>query len=126
MEIIVIIAGIVFFGIAAFILFERPYYISAILIFMVAYGFNLKIPGPLDARGLVIVILFLRLILFDKENMHLIKKVLFSDKYFYMVAIFIVIDVIVTYLNSNAGLKDPVKSLFLNLVSLILGFIIVQ
>ena len=67
---------------ALFFIIEYPYYMVGIAIFMMVYRFNIPTPLPLDARGLLTLILFVRLYIFDRENAKIVNGYLFKNKIF--------------------------------------------
>ena len=76
-------------AISFFYLFiKKPYVLTAILMFMLLYGFNLKLPFLFDLRGLLLIGMIGRL-LFEEENQKFIAKFLLTDKYFYLLLCFI-------------------------------------
>jgi len=107
-----------------FFAIERPYEVATILVFCFVYQFNVNLPGPLDARGLLTLFLLARLLLFDKHNYLLVRKYLFRDFSFVLLVIFILISFYNTY-PYYGELKDQVKLFFLLVVSIFLGFIII-
>ncbi len=112
---------------AVFLLFtaiEKPYFVAAILVFFFIYNLNLELPGPLDARGLLTVVLFARLFLFDKQNYILVKNYLFRDLNGILIIIFLFLSFYVSFSNYG-GLQELLKTTILLIVSLILGFIII-
>jgi hypothetical protein len=125
MEMMLYVAGLMLLIGLGFILVEKPYYLVAFLLFMQIYILNIKIPGPLDARGLLLLVLFVRLVFFDKENSVAVKTILFRNLFFYLVLTFIILAFIVTYSNAES-LKVPLKDLILSIFSLIMGFIIIS
>jgi hypothetical protein len=121
MEVILILGGLIFLFGFAFIMFEKPFIPVAFLIFMMIYVFNIRIPGPLDARGLLLILLFVRLILLDRENLSLVTGILFKNPFFYLVLIFCLSIFIVTY-SYEGSLKLSLKEQILGIISLIMGF----
>jgi len=112
---------------AIFLLFtaiEKPYFVASILVFFFIYNLNLELPGPLDARGLLTVVLFARLFLFDKQNYTLVKNYLLRDLNGILLIIFLVLSFYTSY-SYYGGLQNLLKLNILLIVSLILGFIIV-
>ncbi len=124
MEIVLYIGAFLFAGLFIFLFIEKPYYLSGILIFMMVYRFNLAVPGPLDARGLLLVLLFSRVILFDKTNMQTIFNYLFRNKYFWQIFLFTIIILVVSLLRLQT-FKLPLKEFILAIVSITYGFIVV-
>lgn len=126
MQILIYTSAVIGFLLITFIIIEKPYFLVGILVFMMIYIFNLNIPGPLDARGLLLLIVFVRLFIFDKYNLELTTQNLFRNKYFYFITIFIIINAVITYLYSTSGLKEPLKLLLLNLISFMMGYFILH
>lgn len=121
MEIIIYIFGFfIVFGFI-FLIIEFPYHLVGPLIFVVFYNFNLNIPGPLDLRGILTLTLFLRLIVFDKQNLSNLLNYLFTNKIVYVIIIFGLHYVLVTYLNTN-NYKLPTRVAIFQLLSLLIGF----
>lgn len=125
MELILIIGGLMLLSGLTFIIIEKPFYFAALLIFMMIYIFNVQIPGPLDARGLLLLVLFLRLTFFDKENLPLITGVLFKNPFFYLALTFVVLTFIITFTNEGS-LKLSLKDQVLSIISLIMGFVMLS
>ena len=115
---IFVVLALLFFAI------ERPYAVAAFLVFCFVYRFNVNLPGPLDARGLLTLFLLARLFLFDKHNYLLVRKYLFRDFNFVLLVIFILISFYTTY-SYYGELKAQVQLVFLLVVSIILGFVII-
>ena len=115
---IFVVLALLFFAI------ERPYMVAAFLVFCFVYQFNINLPGPLDARGLITLFLFARLFLFDKHNYLLVRKYLFRNFIFFLLVIFILISFYNTY-SYYGDIKEQAKLVFLLIVSIILGFIII-
>ncbi len=124
MDFILYSAVLLIVAILIFLSIERPYIFAFLMLFMLCYRrTNLELPGPLDARGLMTIVLFARLFLFDKQNFNLVKRFLFQDLTSLLLLIFIIAGFYTTYSNFG-GLIAQLKYSFLLIVSLILGFII--
>jgi len=121
MEIIVILVGILILAAFIFFLIEYPYYLVSLFVFLHLYSFNIEIPGPLDLRGLLSVVIFLRLVILDKNNIDLIRKSI-SNKLFILIIVFSLYSVVVDLIN-NVSLLIIIKLLVLNIVALLLGFL---
>jgi len=115
---ILVVLALLFFAI------ERPYVVAAVLVFCFVYRFNVELPGPLDARGLLTLFLLGRLFLFDNHNYQLVRKYLFRNFNFALLVLFLLISFYTTY-SYYGELKEQVQLVFLLLVSIILGFIII-
>ncbi len=105
-----------------FLIVERPYYIVAILVFLTFYVFNIETPLPIDVRGILILILFLRLCLFDKDNLELVFNKLFLNMFFWLILIFLFAELLVPIATSGK-IFGTLKEIILSIVVLILGFI---
>ncbi len=108
-----------------FIIVEKPYYLTAILIFMMIYVVNIPLPGPLDARGLLLLLLIIRLLFFDRENFAFITNGLFRQPLFHLILVFLLLTFIITFSNEESlikTLKDPL----LSLISLLFGFLLLS
>lgn len=105
-----------------FLIVERPYYIVAILVFLTFYVFNIETPLPTDVRGILILILFLRLCLFDKDNLELVFNKLFLNMFFWLILIFLFAELLVPIATSGK-IFGTLKEIILSIVILILGFI---
>ena len=66
-----------------YLFIKKPFTLAAVLLFMLLYGFNLKLPFLFDARGILLILMIGRLLI-EKENLNLISKYFFTDKYFYL------------------------------------------
>ncbi len=119
-KIFIIVIPIVFL----YLFVKKPYILSAILLFMLLYGFNLKLPFLFDLRGLLLIGMIGRL-LFEKENQNLIAKYLLTNKYFYMLIGFIFYSLAILLLRFY-GIDDfsLIKDNLILIGSLILGFIV--
>jgi len=125
MEIILIITALSLLIGFIFIIVEKPFFLVSLLIFMMVYVFNLPVPGPLDARGLLLLIIFTRIVFFDKDNLSLVNNYLFKNKYFGLVIVFILLTTITTYINAES-LKVALKNQILSFMSVILGFLVLS
>lgn len=125
MEVIVFLTGIIILGVFTFILIEYPYYIVSLFVFLHLYDFNWELPGPLDLRGLISVFLFLRLVVFDKNNSDLIKEILVQQKFFILIILFSTYLAFVDLFN-NVSLFVIVKFLILNIVTLLIAFLTIM
>ena len=123
MEIILLLSGILLFAIFMFLLIEAPYYIVSVFAFLHLYGFNWELPGPLDLRGIVSVVLFVRLIIFDKKNIESIKEAL-SNKFLILIIAFSLYSAVIDFF-SGASLLMIVRTIVLNLITLLIGFLTV-
>lgn len=123
MEIILLLSGILIFVTFLFLLIEFPYYIVSIFVFLHLYAFNWELPGPLDLRGLVSVVLFVRLIIFDRKNIDAIKGAL-SNRFLVFIIVFSIYSAIIDF-SSNASLVMIVRTIVLNLITLLIGFLTV-
>ena len=121
MEVILLFIGILLLSAFVFLLIEYPYYLVSVFVFLHLYNFNLEMSGPLDLRGLISVILFMRLVIFDKKNLDLIRELL-SNKFFILLVIFSLYSSIVDFF-SIVNLLVIVRLLILNYVALLLGFL---
>lgn len=121
MEFILILIGILLLAFFMFLLIEFPYYLVSIFAFLHIYNYNFEMPGPLDLRGLISVLLLVRLIIFDKKNLDLIRESI-SNKFLVLIILFSLYVLIVDLLNSGSLLKT-VKSFILNIVALFIGFL---
>jgi O-Antigen ligase len=120
MEILLyIIVGLI--GLALlFLIIEHPYYFIAIYFFIVFYRFNIDLPGPLDFRGILTIVLLFRLIIFDKDNLKTIMNNIFRNRFFIMVIIFELLFLAVTYGTSNSY-KSSIKEMIFRIIGLLLG-----
>ena len=75
MILILILAGILIFSVFIFLLIEHPFYLFPFFVFLQAYNIELGLPGPLDVSGLLAILLFIRLILFDKKNLQFNSRI---------------------------------------------------
>src|SRR3989339_884152 len=124
MDFIVYSSVLLIVAVLIFLSIERPYIFAFILIFLYFYRrTNLELPGPLDARGLMTLVLFARLFIFDKQNYLLVRKFLFQNLNGMLLTIFIVLSFYIAY-SSYGGILGQLKNHILLIVSLILGFII--
>jgi O-antigen ligase len=121
MDIILILSGIFIFTAAIFISIEFPYYLVSVFLFLHLYDFNLELPGPLDLRGLLSLLIFLRLIVFDKENLNLIRENL-TNKFIVMILLFTLFSFLVDFFN-GVKLSQSIKNDILNLVTFFIGFV---
>ncbi len=125
MEILIYIGGTLVLGILTFLFFEKPYIFGTLFVFLYIYGFNVELPGPLDLRGMVTLLLFGRLVILDKENAQSIFNVLFRDKYFWLMFLFLLISYTVTYI-FEPKLGPNLKLFTLNIITILIGFIIIK
>jgi hypothetical protein len=109
---------------AIFFIIEYPYHFVGFFIFIIYYQFNVELPGPLDLRGWLTIILFFRLIVFDKENLSIIVKELFSNYIFIYLFLFELFFVVLTYGVTNAY-KLPIRLFIFQMIGLVLGFLAV-
>ncbi len=124
MEIILYII-VAFLGMAfLFFLAEYPYHLVGFFIFIINYDYNYELPGPLDLRGFLTLAFFLRIIVFDKENLNLILNLLITNRLFLLILFFGIYFAIVTYINTNSYLA-PIRMFIFEEVGLLLGFITV-
>ena len=124
MEVILyIIAGLIGLG-GIFLLIEYPYYFIGVFIFVTYYQFNIELPGPLDLRGWLTIILFFRLIVFDKDNIRLFTNILLREPAFILILIFEIYFISVTYGNTGSYLL-PMRLFVFQMIGLLLGFLAV-
>src|SRR3972149_508742 len=121
MEILIVLIGILILAAFIFILIEYPYYLVSLFVFLHLYSFNLEMPGPLDLRGLISVILLLRLLIFDKNNLDLIRASL-SNKFFILIIVFSLYSALVDFF-ADVSLIGIVRTLVLNFAALLIGFL---
>ena len=125
MNFIVYSSAILIVGVVTFLAIERPYTFASLLIFLYVYReTNFQLPGPFDARGLLTLILFARLFLFDKRNYLLTIRFLLRDLSAILLSIFIIVCFYTTY-SFYGDFWQLIKSHILLFVSIILGFIII-
>ena len=86
------------------------------------YVFNIETPLPLDVRGFLILILFFRLFLFDKDNMTLVYDTLITNVFFWLIVIFLFTQLIVPIIYGGKFL-GILKEIILSIVVLIIGYI---
>lgn len=122
MEIIVLFSGILAFAAFIFVLIEYPYYLVSVFVFLHLYSFNLEMPGPLDLRGLISVVLILRLVVFDKNNLDLIKQSLLGNKFFILIVVFNLYSTAVD-ISMSVNILVIAKSLILNIAAMVIGFL---
>jgi hypothetical protein len=123
-----LVYAFVFLVVAVFIFvtIERPYSIAAFLVLIYVYRFfNIELPGPLDLRGTLTLILLARLFLFDKKNYLFVKNFMFRDLNGVLIFIFLLISCFVTF-SYYGDIKGQVFLLIQLIISLILGYIIVN
>jgi len=125
MEIVLYPFAVIVVSILVFIWVERPYLLGGVILFMLLYQFNIETPLPLDARGLLTLSLFVRLYVFDKENMLLINRNLLKNKYFWLLVAFIFIILVFPIIHSEKITKH-LKTTFLAVINLIIGFLLVK
>ena len=115
----------VLFGIliVSFLLIEYPYILASLVIFLYLYNLNIDTHLPLDFRGLLMILLFARLLILDRTNLDFALKYLFKEKYFHLIIIFLITSLFVT-LFYHVDVISEIKSFVLLSVSLILGFIV--
>ncbi|MCP5064116.1 MAG: hypothetical protein GY936_16875 [Ignavibacteriae bacterium] len=123
MEIFIYIFVVLFGAGILFLIIEYPYHIAGLVIFMTVYRFNIETPLPLDARGLITLVLFARLYFFDKSNASIVNNYLPKNKVFWVIFTFSFIVIIMPVINSEKFLK-LFKDIILNLVVLIIGFLV--
>ncbi|MCP4971918.1 MAG: hypothetical protein GY932_15165, partial [Arcobacter sp.] len=124
MEIIFYISATLIGLVFLFLIIEYPYYLIGGLFFLVHYKFNLDLPGPLDLRGVFILVFFLRLIVFDKDNLKIINKFLFTNQHFVLILIFGIYFISVTYIRTDVY-KLPIRLFIFQIVGLLLAFVTV-
>ncbi|MBK8944264.1 MAG: O-antigen ligase family protein [Ignavibacteriae bacterium] len=120
MEIILLFGAIIVLALFLFILIEQPYYLVSVFVFMYLYGFNFELPGPLDLRGFLSLILFLRIIIFDNNNLNLIRQNI-SNKFIVIILFFTLYVIINQYFNGGTLFKI-LRIQILNLVAFFIGF----
>ena len=123
MEMLSIIGGIFIFGVMIFVLIEYPYIIATFILFSYIYNFNIETSLPLDLRGIILILLFSRLIIFDRENIGLIVNNLFTEKYFHLITIFLLLSLFVALFYSLKFMPQ-IRSFILLSISIFLGFIV--
>ena len=121
MEIIFGLAIILIFVAFVFFIIEYPYYLVSIFVFLHIYNFNLELPGPLDLRGMISVLLVFRLVLFDRDNLKVIINSL-SNKYFILI-IALSFYIIVIDVFNGIRITKTIKPMILNFSSLLIGFV---
>ena len=121
MEFIFFLIGILILAAFIFILIEYPYYLVSVFVFLHLYTFNFELPGPLDLRGFISVILFMRLVIFDKKNLDLLRESI-SNKFFILIILFTSYSALVDYFN-GISLFATSRALILNYTSLFIGFV---
>ena len=122
MGLMVVLLIVFFAGVTIFILIEKPFIIAALVIFLYLYNLNIPTPLPLDFRGILLIMLFARIFIFDKENLHLVLKYLLTEKYSQFVIVFLLLSLFVT-LFYPVKLLPQIRSFILSIISVILGFI---
>lgn len=110
---------------SVFFVIEQPYKFGAVIVFMLLYKFNFETPLPLDARGLLLLLLFVRLYFFDKENFELVNNSLLKNKFFWLIVVFTLLILIDPIINAK-GIVKNLKNVILPLINLVLGFILVK
>jgi hypothetical protein len=116
--VLLVVLALTFFAI------EKPYIVATILVFCFVYRFNVELPGPLDARAILTLFLFFRLIVFDKQNLILLKKYLFRDFNWSLLILFLLINFYTTFMNYGS-LRGLIQGTSLLIISLLLGFIVI-
>ena len=91
------------------------------MFFCISTFLIIALPGPLDLRGMISIILFLRLVIFDKQNIDLIRKSI-SNKFFILIIVFSLYLALVDFF-SNIQFFTIIRSLILNFTALLLGLI---
>lgn len=124
MEILFYIIGVLIALGIMFLIIEYPYHFIGLFIFIIFYDFNVELPGPFDLRGYITIGLFLRLIVFDNENLKLITNQLFSNHIFLLVLLFELYFIFVT-LGNTSKFITPVRVFIFQMIGLVLGFIAV-
>jgi len=125
MEIFIYIFAAILGVALLFVLIEHPYYVAGLVIFMMVYRFNIETPLPLDARGLLTLILFIRLYVFDKRNASIVNTYLPRNKVFWLILVFTLIVIIMPVINSEK-FTSLLKEIILNLVVLVIGFLVLM
>lgn len=125
MELILLLFAVLIFLLGSFLVIEYPYHLVFILIFLSFYSLNIELPGPLDLRGIITLVLLGRLIFFDKENLQKIFQDLLRDRNIFLIILFLLLSFTVTYFQ-QPGLGSLLKSTMLSITSLTLGFVIIQ
>ena len=116
---------LILIAIISFYLFiKKPYILTAILLYMLLYGFNLVLPFMFDLRGLLLIAMIGRLLI-EKENQNFIMQYLFKDKYFVLLIVFIFYSLCILIARFY-NLEDLtlVKTNLILIGSLVLGFIV--
>jgi O-antigen ligase len=111
--------------IAIFFLIEKPYKIGTIIVFMMLYQFNFPTPLPLDARGTLLLLLFIRLYLFDRDNMRFTNTYLFGNIFTILILVFTLSILAEPIINSKSVISQA-RNILLPIVGLIVGFILVR
>ena len=125
METIIYFLAGIGIAIGAFLFFEKPHYLIGLLVFMMVYIFNIGIPGPLDARGLILLMLFVRIVILDRENLSTLFNTVFKNPYFIFITLFILMMAIVTY-SFELNLKISLKLFLLSVISILMGYYIIS
>ncbi|MBK7105262.1 MAG: O-antigen ligase family protein [Ignavibacteriae bacterium] len=125
MEILIYTVAVLVVAVVLFLLVEQPYFLIAPLTFATFYVFNIEIPFPIDSRGLLVLLIFLRLYIFDKENMVLVNDHLFRNKIFLMIIFFLIFELIVP-ISEGEKFISYLKEILLIIVSVIIGFLGMQ
>ena len=124
MVVIYVLVGILIFSAFTFLLIEYPYYLVSVFLFLHLYEVNLDLPGPLDLRGLISVALFMRIVIFDKNNFNSIIGI--TSNGFYILILLFTIYTGLVYFLTGSSILFVFKFLVLNLIGLWLGFITVH
>jgi len=125
MDFILYSSAVLVVAVLIFLSIEKPYVFAFILVFMYFYrSTNVELPGPLDARGLMTIVLFARLFLFDKKNFLLARRFLFLNLNGILLSIFIITSFFIAYTNFGE-LSEDLKYHALLVISLVLGFAII-
>lgn len=124
MEIIIYILAALIGLLGLFLIIEFPYHFIGFFIFIIHYNYNIELPGPLDLRGWLTVVLFLRLLVFDKENATFIFNFIIKNHLFLLILFFGFYFITVTYFTSNTYLT-PIRLFVFQIIGLLIGFIAV-
>lgn len=125
MEIIIYLFVAIAAIVLIFLILEHPYHIVAIYFFMLLYQFNIETPLPVDFRGIILLILFVRLYIFDKENIRLINNRLIKNKYFLIIFIFLISILFIPIIESKS-VFGHVREIILSIIAISIGFISVK
>lgn len=124
MELLLIIFAVLISIVGLFLLVEYPYHFIGIFIFIIHYQYNIDLPGPLDLRGIISLVLLIRLIFFDKENLDLLLHYLTKHYLFILIIIFELYFIALTFVEGGTY-KKAIRLLVFQVIGLLLGFLAV-